>query len=82
MRVLNRWVVVEEVRETKTVGGLVVHDDKDRYVYSKVYKAGENASGIKPGDFVYFDKAAGKAITYKGVAYKALTDADILIVDD
>ena len=82
MKTLNRFIIVYPVKEEKTIGGLDVYKDKDRYIYAKVFKVGTLVEHVKEGELVYFDKSAGKDITYKNKKYKVITDADVVIVDE
>ena len=67
MKAVNYYLVVENIKESKKIGGLEVTDDLDednRYTKAKVISIGNLVEGIKENDIVYYDKHAGHSIQY------------------
>ena len=70
MKAVNYYLVVENIKESKKIGGLEVTDDLDednRYTKAKVISIGNLVEGIKESDIVFYDKHAGHSIQYKDI---------------
>ena len=73
MKAVNYYLVVENIKESKKIGGLEVTDDLDednRYTKAKVISIGNLVEGIKESDIVFYDKHAGHSIQYKDILSK------------
>lgn len=79
---LNILVVPLE-EETKTKGGLLMSasDTKElRYKKATVVAVGDLATSVKPGNFIYFDKAAGHGIRVNDDMYTVIRLQDVVVV--
>ena len=79
---LNILVVPFE-EETKTKGGLLMSasDTKElRYKKATVVAVGDLATSVKPGNFIYFDKAAGHSIRINEDMYTVIRLQDVVVV--
>ena len=55
MKAVNYYLIVEKIKEPKTVGGLLITDDLDednRYTKAKVVSVGNLVEGIKENDII------------------------------
>ena len=55
MKAVNYYLIVEKIKESKTVGGLLITDDLDednRYTKAKVVSVGNLVEGIKENDII------------------------------
>jgi co-chaperonin GroES (HSP10) len=79
---LNILISPQE-EETKSKGGLLMTatDSKElRYKKAKVVSVGNLVDVIEPGDFIYFDKAAGHVIRINEDLYTIITIRDVVVV--
>jgi co-chaperonin GroES (HSP10) len=79
---LNILIVPQE-EETKSKGGLLMTatDSKElRYKKATVVSVGNQVDGIKPGDIIYFDRAAGHVIRINEDLYTIITIRDVVVV--
>lgn len=79
---LNILVVPLE-EETKTKSGLLMSasDTKElRYKKATVVAVGDLATSVKPGNFIYFDKAAGHGIRVNDDMYTVIRLQDVVVV--
>ncbi len=84
MKAVNCYLVVENIKESKKIGGLEVTDDLDednRYTKAKVISIGNLVEGIKENDIVYYDKHAGHSIQYKDILYYVIKIGDVVLID-
>jgi co-chaperonin GroES (HSP10) len=84
MKAVNYYLVVENIKESKKIGGLEVTDDLDednRYTKAKVISIGNLVEGIKENDIVYYDKHAGHSIQYKDILYYVIKIGDVVLID-
>ena len=84
MKAVNYYLVVENIKESKKIGGLEVTDDLDednRYTKAKVISIGNLVEGIKESDIVFYDKHAGHSIQYKDILYYVNKIADVVLID-
>mgnify|MGYP003140773474 FL=1 len=84
MKAVNYYLVVENIKESKKIGGLVVTDDLDednRYTKAKVISIGNLVEGIKENDIVYYDKHAGHSIQYEDILYYVIKIGDVVLID-
>jgi co-chaperonin GroES (HSP10) len=76
-------LIVPQAEETKSAGGLImtVSDAGEvRYKKATVVAAGSTVDGIKPGAFIYFDRAAGHSIRINEDLYTVITEKDVVVV--
>ena len=84
MKAVNYYLVVENIKESKKIGGLEVTDDLDednRYTKAKVISIGNLVEGIKESDIVFYDKHAGHSIQYKDILYYVIKVGDVVLID-
>lgn len=84
MRVIGQNIlIVPQEEETKTKGGLLMSasDTKElRYKKATVVSVGNMVEGVMPGNFIYFDKAAGHTIRVNEDLYTVITIRDVVVV--
>jgi len=84
MKAVNYYLVVENIKESKKIGGLEVTDDLDednRYTKAKVISVGNLVEGIKESDIVFYDKHTGHSIQYKDILYYVIKIGDVVLID-
>jgi|TARA_R100000234_G_scaffold34169_3_gene20225 co-chaperonin GroES (HSP10) len=84
MKAVNYYLIVEKIKESKTVGGLLITDDLDednRYTKAKVVSVGNLVEGIKENDIIYYDNQAGHSINYKDILYYVIKVGDVVLID-
>ena len=84
MKAVNYYLIVEKIKESKTVGGLLITDDLDednRYTKAKVISVGNLVEGIKENDIIYYDNQAGHSINYKDILYYVIKVGDGVLID-
>jgi co-chaperonin GroES (HSP10) len=84
MKAVNYYLIVEKIKESKTVGGLLITDDLDednRYTKAKVINVGNLVEGIKENDIIYYDNQAGHSINYKDILYYVIKVGDVVLID-
>ena len=84
MKAVNYYLIVEKIKESKTVGGLLITDDLDkdnRYTKAKVISVGNLVEGIKENDIIYYDNQAGHSINYKDILYYVIKVGDVVLID-
>tara|TARA_Y100000401_G_scaffold69189_1_gene55416 strand:+ start:220 stop:474 length:255 start_codon:yes stop_codon:yes gene_type:complete len=84
MKAVNYYLVVENIKESKKIGGLEVTDDLDednRYTKAKVISVGNLVEGIKENDIVFYDKHTGHSIQYKDILYYVIKIGDVVLID-
>lgn len=84
MRVIGpNILIVPQEEETKTKAGLLMSasDTKElRYKKATVVSVGTTVEGVMPGNFIYFDKAAGHTIRVNEDLYTVITIRDVVVV--
>ena len=76
-------LIVPQEEETKSKGGLLMSasDTKElRYKKATVVSVGTMVEGVMPGNFIYFDKAAGHTIRVNEDLYTVITIRDVVVV--
>lgn len=76
-------LIVPQEEETKSKGGLLMSasDTKElRYKKATVVAVGNMVEGVMPGNFIYFDKAAGHTIRVNEDLYTVITIRDVVVV--
>ena len=84
MKAVNYYLVVENIKEPKKVGGLLVTEEMDedhRYNKAKVISVGNLVEGIKENDIVFYDKHTGHSIQYKDILYYVIKIGDVVLID-
>ena len=84
MKAVNYYIVIENIKVDKKVGGLLITedlDDENRYNKGKVISVGNLVEGIKENDVIYYDKQAGHSITYKDILYYVIKVGDVVLID-
>ena len=85
MKAVGKYIVIEPIKEvnTKTEGGLILAESQRedvRYRKAKVVTVGGDVKGIKKGNEIYYDKAAGFNIELKKETYKVIKENDVVII--
>ncbi len=84
MKAVNYYIVVENIKQSKKVGGLLITDtldEENRYNKGKVVSVGNLVEGIKENDIIYYDKHAGHSIHYKDILYYVIKIGDVVLID-
>jgi len=85
MRAVSFYMVVENIKlAPKKIGGLLLTEDLDqdnRYLRATIISTGDLAKGLKDGDVIYYDKAAGHGITWENKLYYVIKARDVVIVE-
>ena len=84
MKAVNYYIVVENIKQSKKVGGLLITDtldEENRYSKGKVISVGNLVEGIKENDIIYYDKHAGHSIHYKDILYYVIKVGDVVLID-
>ena len=84
MKAVNYYIVVENIKQSKKVGGLLITDtldEENRYSKGKVISVGNLVEGIKENDIIYYDKHAGHSIHYKDILYYVIKVGYVVLID-
>jgi co-chaperonin GroES (HSP10) len=85
MKAVNDYIIVEPIKETKKVNGLLYTDKTDidnRYKKAKVISVGHLAEAVNKNMIVMFDNSAGHEISYNDELYKVIRLRDVVLVDE
>ena len=85
MKAIGKYIVIEPLafKTQKTKGGLILSEKEKedvRYRQAKIKSVGTDVKGLKAGNEVYYDKAAGFNIELKEDTYKVIKENDVVIV--
>lgn len=85
MKAVGKYIVIEPIKEvdSTTKGGLILAESQRediRYRRAKVVTPGSDVKVLKPGDEIYYDKAAGFKIEIKKEQYKVIKEFDVVII--
>lgn len=84
MKVIGQNILVVPINEeSKSSIGLLMSasDAKElRYKKATVVAVGDLATAVKPGNFIYFDKAAGHSIRINEDMYTVIRLQDVVVV--
>lgn len=84
MRVIGKnLLILTQPEDTRSAGGLIMTAsdvNELRYKKATVVSAGSMVDGIKPGAFIYFDKAAGHSIRINEDLYTVIMEKDVVVV--
>jgi len=85
MEAIGRNLIIKKEKEltSKTKGGLFLTEyqkEDIRYKTAEVISVGSDVVGIKPGNRVYFDKAAGHNIEIEKEIFQVIKLQDIVVV--
>lgn len=84
MKVIGQNILIVPINEeSKSSGGLLMSasDAKElRYKKATVAAVGNAVEGVKPGNFIYFDKAAGHSIRVNEDIYTVIRIQDVVVV--
>lgn len=83
MKVLNKNILIKEVKEKKMAGGLDVTNlikEEDRYHLGKAFQVGLNVENVKNGDNIYYDKNRSYQITLEGERYSIINESDVAVI--
>jgi co-chaperonin GroES (HSP10) len=85
MKAVGRNLIIQKVEEniTKSEGGLLLskNDRSDiRYIEAKVISAGEEISGLKENDSIFYDRHAGHSIEINKNTYQVIKAQDVVVV--
>jgi co-chaperonin GroES (HSP10) len=83
MKVLNKNILIKEVKEKKMVGGLDVTNlikEEDRYYLGKAFQVGLDVENVKNGDDIYYDKNRSYQVTLDGERYSVISESDVVVI--
>ncbi|MCP4991776.1 MAG: co-chaperone GroES [Colwellia sp.] len=85
MKAIGRNLIIkkEKVGTAKTKGGLLLAEkqrDDIRYILADVISVGDEATGIKTNDKIYYDKHAGHGIEFEKEKYQVIKIQDVVVV--
>ena len=85
MRAIGKYIVIKPCafKIEKTKGGLILSEKEKediRYGQAKIKSVGIDVKGLKAGNEIYYDKAAGFNIELKQETYKVIQEKDVVIV--
>jgi co-chaperonin GroES (HSP10) len=85
MKAIGRNLIVNKhkIGSAKTKGGLILAEkqrDDIRYITADVVSVGDEVTGIKQGDKIYYDKHAGHGIEFKDNKYIVIKLQDVVVV--
>jgi co-chaperonin GroES (HSP10) len=84
MKLVGKYIlIVPQAEETRSSGGLIMTSSDEnelRYKKATVVAAGQAVDGIKPGSFIYFDRAAGHSIRINEDLYTVIAEKDVVVV--
>ena len=83
MKAVGRNLIIQKVEEniTKSEGGLLLskNDRSDiRYIEAKVISVGEEISGLKENDSIFYDRHAGHSIEINKNTYQVIKAQDVV----
>ena len=84
MKAINHYIIIENIKEPKKVGGLIMTEETDqdnRYLKAKIISTGNLVEGLKDGDTIYYDKHAGHGISWKDKLYHVIRSGDVVLVE-
>lgn len=84
MKLIGKYVlIVPQEEESKSKGGFLmgVQDQAElRYKKATVVATGSDVASMKPGNFIYFDKAAGHTIRINDDLFTIVREVDVVVV--
>lgn len=85
MKAIGKYIVIKPFafKTQKTKGGLILSEKEKediRYRQAKIKSVGSDVKGLKAGNEIYYDKAAGFNIELKEDTYKVIQEKDVVIV--
>lgn len=85
MKAVGNNLIIQKVEEniTKSEGGLLLskNDRSDiRYIEAKVISVGEEISGLKENDSIFYDRHAGHSIEINKNTYQVIKAQDVVVV--
>jgi len=85
MKAVNYYIIVEKIKEKPTSeSGFVLTETQNedvRFVKGRVESIGDQITGIKENDIVWFDKHAGHGIEFNDNYYLVIKHGDVVIVE-
>jgi chaperonin GroES len=85
MKAIGRNIIIDKVKEgtTKTKGGLLLAENQRediRYIKASVVSVGDEVTGVKTGDSIYYDRHAGHKIEFENNSYHVIKSGDVVVV--
>jgi len=85
MKAIGRNIIINKVKEgtTKTKGGLLLAENQRediRYIKASVVSVGDEVTGVKIGDYIYYDRHAGHKIEFENNSYHVIKSGDVVVV--
>ncbi len=85
MKAIGRNLIIKKVKEgtTKTKGGLLLAENQRediRYIQALVVSVGDEVSGVKNNDNIFYDRHAGHKIEFDKETYYVIKAQDVVIV--
>jgi co-chaperonin GroES (HSP10) len=85
MRAVSYYMIVETIKEKRTMAGLDITDSIDsenRYLKAKIISNGDLIPDVlQEGDIIYYDRHAGHSITSGDNIYQVIQIKDVVIVE-
>jgi len=85
MKAIGRNLIIKKIKEgtTKTKGGLLLAENQRediRYIQALVVSVGDEVSGVKNNDNIFYDRHAGHKIEFDKETYHVIKAQDVVIV--
>tara|TARA_R110000803_G_scaffold10308_9_gene31726 strand:+ start:3204 stop:3458 length:255 start_codon:yes stop_codon:yes gene_type:complete len=83
MKAFNKYILIEEIKEEITSGGLFVGLDdvkQLRYKKGKIKIPGTQVDVVKEGDTIYYDSRAGHIMLIEDEPYTIISEGDIVVI--
>ncbi len=85
MKAIGRNLIIKKLKEgtTKTKGGLLLAENQRediRYIQALVVSVGDEVSGVKNNDNIFYDRHAGHKIEFDKETYYVIKAQDVVIV--
>ena len=85
MKAIGRNLIIKKIKEgtTKTKGGLLLTESQRediRYILADIVSVGDEITGVKVGDQIYYDRHAGHKIEIDKSVYHVIKIQDVVVV--
>ena len=85
MKAIGRNLIISKIEEKtkQTEGGLFLgekHREDIRYTQASIFSVGDEISGLKKDDIIFFDRHAGHKIEVNNNTYHVIKSNDVVVV--
>jgi chaperonin GroES len=85
MKAIGKVLIIDKIKEgtTATKGGLLLAENQRediRYIKAKVLSVGDEITGLKEGDVIFYDRHAGHKIDIDKDTYFVIRIIDVVVV--